>query len=221
MEQPSHLADLRATTVQQMADLNEAEVLQIVKERIALGDNPFSIVEDCRKGLEIVGDLYEKREYFLSGLIMAGEIFQEIIQLVDPTINGKYLGNKLGKVVLGTVAGDIHSIGKNVFGTMLISHGFTVYDLGVDVPAEEFLQKAIEIKPDIIGLSSLLTSSQEAVKETVKLIRTNADEFIMKIPIAVGGGSVDAEMCKRVGADHWANDAMTGVRLFKQTLEIK
>ena len=204
-----------------MAELNEAEVLHLVETRMANGENPLDIVKDCREGMERVGELYEKREYYLSGLIMGGEIFQEVMRRIGPIMNEQNQGNELGSVMLGTVAGDIHNIGKNILSMLLTSNGFTVYDLGVDVAATTFLEQAKELKPDAIGLSGLLTSSFDAMKETIHLFRAEGNNPVGRIPIVVGGAMLDAEVSSYVGAEYWANDAVVGVRLFKELLETK
>ena len=213
--------DAHTTLPNLVADLNEEEALATTRLQIANGVDPFTIVEDCRKGLQIVGQRYETREYFLSGLIMAGEIFQEIMQLVGPMLTEQFKGNQLGNILLGTVAGDIHNIGKNILSMLLTSYGFTINDLGVDVPPETFLEKAKALHPDIIALSGLLTSSFEAMRETIALIRSQTDLQIAATPIVIGGGTIDAQVCEHVGADYWSNDAMVGVRLFKKILEEK
>lgn len=219
MDQIADSQKPRDSLTYHLAELNEEEVLTIVRERIAREENPFSIVEECQEGLRVVGERYEKREYFLSGLIMAGEIFQEVMHLLRPIITEQIEGNELGTILLGTVAGDIHNIGKNILSMLLTSYGFTVHDLGVDVPAEEFLRAAVETKPDIIALSGLLTSSYDSMKTTVQLIRASDDPSVANIPIVVGGSTVDQQVCLYVRANYWANDAMVGVRLFKKLLE--
>lgn len=211
----------RLALIHAVADLDEDKAIALVKERIASSDNPFTIVEDCREGLRMVGERYESRDYFLSGLIMAGEIFKDVMQLLEPIITDQNQGSDLGVVLLGTVAGDIHNIGKNILSLLLTSYGFTVIDIGVDVAPEEFLAQANEKKPDIIALSGLLTSSFESMKETVELIHKQGSGAVANIPIVIGGGTVDAQVCRYVGADNWANDAMDGVRLFKQMIEAK
>ncbi|NLG97298.1 MAG: cobalamin-binding protein [Chloroflexi bacterium] len=219
MDQNADSQTPRDNLTYHLAELNEEEVLNIVRERIAREENPFSIVEECQEGLRIVGERYEKREYFLSGLIMAGEIFQEVMHLLRPIITEQIQGNELGTILLGTVAGDIHNIGKNVLSMLLTSYGFTVHDLGVDVTAEEFLRAAKETKPDIIALSGLLTSSFDSMKKTVQIIRASDDPTVANIPVVIGGSTVDQEVCLYVSANYWANDAMVGVRLFKELLE--
>ncbi len=219
MSQSPGPEDIRSIFIAHVADLDEDAVLLLLKERIAQGEDPFNIVEDCREGMRVVGERYEKRDYFLSGLIMAGEIFKEVMQILSPIISHQTQGTVIGSVLLGTVAGDIHNIGKNILSMLLSSYGFTVVDLGVDVPPEVFLEKANETKPDIIALSGLLTSSFESMRETIDLIHAKGVGPVASTPIVVGGGTVDYQVCRFVGADNWANDAMMGVRLFKQIVE--
>lgn len=209
----------RARLVSKVADLEELDVLAQVNERLEKGDNPLSIVEDCQEGLRLVGERYEKREYYLSGLIMAGEIFREVMELLQPAIQVHFNNNVSGSILIGTVRGDIHDIGKNSLTMLLNSYGFTVHDLGVDVPQAEFLLTAIQIKPDIIGLSGLLTSSFEPMRETIHLIRNSGEKGVSTLPIIIGGNQLNEQICQYVGADYWVNDAMSGVRLCQQLME--
>lgn len=192
-----------------VADLKDQEVLDLVRQRIALGDDPLDIVEDCRQGMLLVGRRYEERQYYLSGLLLAGEILREVMEIIQPLTEKKYSGSVLGTVLLGTVRGDIHDAGKDLFQLMLDVHGFSVSDLGVDVPAETFLEQARLLKPRIVGLSCLITGAYASMKETIALLRAHPDTAA--IPIVIGG-QVNAEVCQMVGADHWSVDAMDGVR---------
>jgi methanogenic corrinoid protein MtbC1 len=210
--------DKRAVLVAHVADLNEFEALTLVEARIQTGEDPLAIVEDCQEGLRQVGERYEQRVYYLSGLIMAGEIFREAMELLRPVIELRFSGNETGTILLGTVRGDIHDIGKNSLSMLLTSYGFTVHDLGVDVAPAEFLLEAIQVKPDIIGLSGLLTISFEAMRETINIIRLSGEKGISTLPIIIGGNQLTQQVCQYVGADHWVTDAMTGVRLCQQLL---
>jgi len=208
----------RTTLIADVADLKEKEVLTLVQARLGQGENPLLIVEDCQEGLRQVGERYERREYYLAGLIMAGEIFRQVMELLQPVIEIQFTGNESGTILVGTVRGDIHDIGKNNLTMLLTSYGFTVYDLGVDVPASEFLIQALQLKPDIVGLSGLLVSSFEAMKETIDLLRTAGDKNVASTPIIVGGSQLNGQMGKYVGADYWVTDAMTGVRICQKIL---
>lgn len=206
------------TLVDYVADLKEQEVLSLVASRLKRRDDPLAIVQDCQEGLRQVGLRYEKQEYFLAGLIMAGEIFREVIELVQPVIEEQHNGNNTGLILLGTVKGDIHDIGKNNLILLLRSHGFTVIDLGVDVEPEHFCQRAVEMQPDIIGLSVLLTSSFDAMAETIRLIREVEQHTLNEVPILIGGSQINQEVSEYVGADYWVTDAMNGVRLCQKLL---
>lgn len=210
----------RAVFVANVADLNEDMTLSLVKERIAKGDNPLTITEDCQEGLRIVGARYEQKEYFLSGLIMAGEIFRQVMELLQPIIEERITGSESGSILIGTVRGDIHDIGKNNLSMLLTSYGFTVHDLGVDVPPVEFFHKATTLKPNIIGLSGLLTSAYDSMKETIRLIRTAGEDAITSTPIIIGGNQLNEQVCQYVGADYWVADAMEGVRICQEILRV-
>jgi len=196
-----------------LADLDEEAVLQLVHQRLTAGDDPLQIIEDANEGLRQVGLRYEQGEFFVSGLIMSGEIFREVVELVQPLLERQANGQSAGTVLVGTVSGDIHDIGKNIAGMLLACHGFTVIDLGVDVPPAVFAAKAIEIQPDVVGLSGLITASFEAMKATITALRAEAQAHHCYFPIVVGGGMIDAQICRYVGADYWVTNAMDGVRL--------
>lgn len=208
----------RIELVRHVADLNDVEALTLVEERIKSGEDPLVVVEDCQEGLRQVGERYEQRVYYLSGLIMAGEIFREAMELLRPMIELRFSSNETGTILLGTVRGDIHDIGKNSLNMLLTSYGFTVHDLGVDVAPVEFLVEAIQVKPDIIGLSGLLTSSFDAMRETIQIIRLSGENGVARLPIIIGGNQLTQQVCQYVGADYWVTDAMTGVRLCQQLL---
>jgi methanogenic corrinoid protein MtbC1 len=205
--------------ITEVSDLKETEALALVKKRLTNGSNPLKIIEDCQEGLRQVGERYEKQEYFLSGLIMAGEIFRQVMEMVQPTIEKQLSGNNSGKILLGTVKGDIHDIGKNNLSMLLTCYGFSVQDLGVDVSPSEFLLQAMQTKPDIIGLSGLLTSSYDAMLDTIKLIRMSDDHELLTTPIVIGGNQLNEQVCQYIGADYWVNDAMSGVRLCQKIMK--
>ena len=218
MSDPHPTESERQILIAHVADLNENEALALVEERVAQGQDPLAIIEDCQEGLRQVGERYERQEYYLSGLIMAGEIFREVMEIVQPIIVEQFTGKETGTILIGTVRGDIHDIGKNNLSMLLTCYGFSVHDLGVDVPPSEFLLQAIQVRPNIIGLSGLLTSSYDAMKETIDLLRMTGDPEINSIPIVIGGNQLNEQVSKYVGADYWLNDAMSGVRLCQQLL---
>jgi methanogenic corrinoid protein MtbC1 len=204
--------------VQLIADLEEDAVLELVQQRLDVGSDPLQIINECNEGMRVVGQRYEQGEYFVAGLIMSGEIFREVVELVQPLVEQQSEGNASGHIMVGTVAGDIHDIGKNIFGMLLSCHGFEVTDLGVDVHPDIFSAKALEIKPNIVGLSGLITASFESMKATIVALRAQSEAHKLSIPIVIGGGMIDEHICQYVGADHWASDAMAGVRLCEALL---
>jgi methylmalonyl-CoA mutase cobalamin-binding domain/chain len=201
-----------------LADLEEDAVLEIVRKRVQAGEDLMQILEECNEGMQIVGRRYEQGEYYIAGLIMSGEIFREVVEIVQPLLVKSTDKKSSGRILVGTVSGDIHDIGKNMLGMLLTCYGFTVIDLGVDVPPAEFAAKAVENKPDIVGLSGLITASYENMKETVTILRAEAARHKLSFPILIGGGMMDEQVCQYVGADYWSKDAMAGVRLCQTLL---
>jgi len=212
-------SNLERSLARLVADLEEETVLRTVEQRLQAGDDPLQIINECNEGMREVGLRYEKGEFFLAGLIMSGEIFREVVELVLPRLQQETGGRTAGRVLVGTVSGDIHDIGKNMFGMLLSCHGFDVIDLGVNVPPAVFAARAVEEKPDAIGLSGLITASFEWMKETVSAVRGEAQRCGLSFPIIIGGGSIDQYVCQYVGADYWMPDAMAGVRLCEELLK--
>jgi methanogenic corrinoid protein MtbC1 len=160
-----------------------------------------------------VGERYERQEYYLSGLIMAGELFKEVLDLVQPPPGQEPLGTAAGTVLLGTVRGDIHDIGKNMFATSLRGFEFKVIDLGVDVSPEGFLAEVERSRPDILCLSGLIMAAFESMKATVRLVRSQEERLGYRPPVVLGGAIIDGRVCQYAGADSWSTDAMEGVRI--------
>ena len=206
-ENPNH------NLIQLLADLEEDIVLNLVQERLKAGHDPLKILEDCNEGMKLVGQRYERGEYYIAGLIMSGEIFREVVEIIQPLMIKKTDQKSSGRILVGTVSGDIHDIGKNMVGMLLSCYGFTVIDLGVDVPPAEFAAKAVEFKPDVVGLSGLITASFEMMKQTISALRVESEKHNLSFPILIGGGMIDDQVCRYVGADYWLKDAMAGVRL--------
>jgi len=199
--------------VDAIADLKEEKALRIVKEKLA-SEDPLKILEFCRKGLEIVGKRFEEAVYFIPDLVMAGEILREITEIVKPKMEKTVQVKRLGKVLIGTVEGDIHDIGKNIVTLMLDINGFEVHDLGVDVPAQKFVEKIEEVKPEIVGLSGLLTLAIDSMKKTIETIDDAG--LRNRVKIIIGGNIVDERVKEYVGADAYANDAIEAVSICKR-----
>jgi len=200
--------------VSTLADLKEEEALRIVEEKLRAGEDPLKILGDARGGMEIVGKRFANSEYFIPDLIYSGEILKEITDLVRPKLTKAAEVKRLGKVVFGTVAGDIHDIGKDIVVFMLDVNGFEVYDLGVDVPAQKFVEKVKESGAPIVGLSGFLTLAFDSMKETIEAIK--AAGLRDGVKIMIGGGQISEEIRKYTGADAFGKDAMTGVTLAKK-----
>lgn len=216
-----NVSDDLSELTQFILELKETCALDLVKSQLEQGKDPFIIINDAQTGLNLVGKRYEEGQYYVMGMMMAGEIFREIMELVHPYLKIKYHKNEEGTVLIGTVKGDIHDIGKNLFSMILQAFGYAVEDLGVDVPAQTFVQKASEIRPDIVALSGLLTVSYDTMETTARLLHQSPDPTLAKTPLIVGGGMVNGVVCAHVGADYWASDAMAGVQLCQQIIAKK
>jgi methanogenic corrinoid protein MtbC1 len=201
-----------------MAELQEEAVLDLVQQRIADGVDPLTIIDLCHKGMIQVGEYYEQGRYFIAGLIMAGEIMRQVGQQVFPLLESKITNGNIGSIVLGTVEGDIHFIGKDIFKELVRVYGFAVHDIGVDVPPNKFLAAIREFKPDIVGLSCLISAAYKSMQETIALLKENTPEELAPRAYLIGG-QVTEFLCKELGADYWTNDAMQGVRLCQQIME--
>jgi len=205
--------------VKALSDLQEKESLAIVEERLNKGEDPLKILEDARKGMEIVGKRFASSEYFVPDLIYSGEILKSITEVVKPKMTQDTEIKRLGKIVFGTVAGDIHDIGKDIVVFMLDVSGFDVADLGVDVPAQKFVDKIRETGAGIVGLSGFLTLAYDSMKQTVDAIKEAGLRDNVKIMI--GGGQISDEVRKYTGADAYGKDAMAGVFLARQWSHVK
>src|SRR4030043_1955708 len=202
--------------VSTLADLKEKEALKIVEDRLKAGEEPVKILDDARKAMEVVGKRFASSEYFMPDLVYSGEILKEITDIVKPKMGKAGEIKRLGKVVFGTVAGDIHDIGKDIVVFMLDVNGFEVYDLGIDVPAQKFVEKIKESGAQIVGLSGFLTLAFDSMKQTIDAIK--AAGLRDKVKIMIGGGQIDEEIKKYTGADAYRPDAVAAVTLAKEWL---
>jgi len=200
--------------VEAIADMREDDAIKMVEDALDRGEDPNQILEDCRLAMEIVGKRFESNEYFLPELILAGEILSKIAALTKPKLIASAPTKKLGTVVIGTVQGDIHDIGKDIVTFMLDVNGFEVHDLGVDVPAEKFVDAIRQYKPSVVGLTGFLTLAYDSMKTTVQAI---SDAGLRdKVKIMIGGGQINDTIKEYTGADAYGRDAMAAVTLSKQ-----
>ena len=200
--------------VNAIADMKEEEALSIVKKMVEDGSDPKAILEAARDAMDIVGQRYEKGDYFLPELMLAGEMMAQITEMIRPELAKMPEVKRFGKVLIGTVEGDIHDIGKNIVTFMLDVNGFEVLDLGVDVSPQKFVEAIKKFKPQVVALSGFLTLAFDAMKETTAAI---AEAGLRDdVHIMVGGGQVNEEISKFAGADAYGRDAMAGVTLAKK-----
>jgi methylmalonyl-CoA mutase cobalamin-binding domain/chain len=198
---------------QLIGDLEEEELLEVIEEFVSSSpseEDSKKILAACQKGMALVGDRFESGEYFVGDLIFAGELLTESIDLLKPVL-GNAQTKKIGKIVLATVRGDLHDIGKNIFKTMAEAAGFEVIDLGIDQPEEMFVQKVREENPDIVGMSGILTLSLKSMKDTVEALKSAGLRDSVKI--IIGGNPVTKESCEDIGADAFTTNAAAGVKM--------
>jgi methanogenic corrinoid protein MtbC1 len=202
--------------VDAIADMREQEALSAVQELLVSGTDPMTVLALCRDAMTIVGERFESGEYFLPELVLAGEMLSQIADIVKPRIQSDATTEspQSAKVLLGTVQGDLHDIGKNIVGFMLDVNGIDVHDLGIDVPVERFVEAIEKEKPDVVGLSGFLTVAFEAMKETIEAIEKAG--LRNQVKIMIGGGMVDEHIRAYTGADAYGRDAMAAVSLVEK-----
>lgn len=206
--------------VQAIIDMQEKEAIAMANEMLDKGVPAMEVLDKCREAMDGIGKRFEKGEYFISELLMGGEILRQISTVVKPKIgSGGTTQKKLGKVVFGTVAGDIHDLGKDIVEFMLDINGFEVIDLGVDVPVNKFVEAIKQHKPQVVGLSCLITVAFDSMKQTVEAIK--AAGLRDSVKIMIGGGTTDEQVKVYAGADAYGKDAVAAVTLSKKWVGVK
>jgi len=204
--------------VNAMADLERNKVYEIVRNEIEKDTDPLKIIEWLSQGLKKVGEYFDKKEYFLAELITGGDIFESIYQEIKPVLEKKNVNVQIkGKIILGTVQGDVHDIGKNIVKTILTVSGFHVEDLGVDVHPERFIEAIKQTEAKILALSALLTIAIDSVEEIIKLLRK--EDLRDKVKIIVGGSAFSEELVKNLDVDAFGIDPMDALKKCQQFLE--
>lgn len=206
------MIDLKKVT-ELVGNLEEEELLEVLQDFVASSpseEEAQKVVSACQEGMAKVGDLFESGEYFVGDLIFAGELLSEAIDVLKPVI-GSGSTAKIGKMVIGTVHGDLHDIGKNIFKSMSEAAGFEVIDLGIDQPVAAFVDKVKELKPEIVGMSGVLTLALESMKDTVDALKEAGLRDSVKI--IIGGNPVTKEACEHIGADAFTTNAAEGVKI--------
>ncbi|MCL5265350.1 MAG: cobalamin-dependent protein [Chloroflexi bacterium] len=197
--------------VESVADLDEIAVLRRVDERLKAGNHPLEILEEVRLGVKMVGERYATGDYGLSALIMSAEVFRQVVEMLEGSLANVEIPRGAGRVLIGTVEGDIHDLGKNIMGRMLAFSGFDVVDLGVDVSPKKFVDTALEFEPEVIGLSCLMTPAFKSLKKTIQLLRSTMGQSCP--PIIIGGSMVNEVVRREVGGDLIGHDAIEAIRL--------
>jgi methanogenic corrinoid protein MtbC1 len=205
--------------IQRIVELKEKECLAEVADMLASGWEPLDLLDSCVRGMQEIGRRFEDGRYFISALIMAGAIMRQTTEMLEPHLKSRKADPIIGTLLLGTVAGDIHDLGKNLFAILARFRGIKIVDLGVDVPPEEFLAKAKKIKPEMIGISCVLSTAWPDLKETVELLRRKLPS--PRPAIIIGGTCIDEHVCRHVKSDYWVREATEGLAICQQVMEKK
>ncbi len=205
--------------VEAMANMKETDALRIVDEMLEKGEDPAHILDLSSEAMQVVGERYQEGSYFLPELIMSGEMLRKIGEILKPRLAAKQdQTKKLGTVVLGTVRGDIHDIGKDIVGFMLEVNGFNVIDLGIDQPEEAFVQAVKDNSPQVLALSGFLSVAFDSMKSTIEQVEAAGLRQGMKV--IIGGGQMDDTVRKYTGADAYGDDAMAAVAFAKEAVGV-
>ena len=195
-----------------ITEMQEEQALAITSQLLDGGTDPMEVLDACKDAMDIIGERFEKGEAFIPELILAGEMMTAITEVIKPLLTTEIGEAKLGKVVIGTVEGDIHDIAKDIVSFMLDINGFEVTDLGVDVPPAKFVETVKETGAKIVGLSGFLTLAYDPMKDTVAALK----EAGLDVKVMIGGGQIDENIRQYTGADAYGRDAMTAVALAKE-----
>jgi 5-methyltetrahydrofolate--homocysteine methyltransferase len=200
--------------VEAIADMREAEALKLVEEMVENGSDPMAILDSAREAMDLVGKRYNEGVYYLPELMLAGEMMNHITEIIKPKLADMPDRERHGKVLIGTVEGDIHDIGKNIVSFMLDVNGFEVHDLGVNVQPQKFIDAIREFHPQVVALSGFLTLAFDSMKNTVAAIESAG--LRDKVKIIIGGGQINEDVKIYAGADGFGKDAMAGISFAKK-----
>lgn len=198
---------------QAIVDLKYAEISDVVKEALHTGMDPTSVLDSLKSGLDVVGSLYHNKEYFLSELFMAGETMRVALEALMPALAATMQFQDAGRIVMGSIEGDVHDFGKNIAKNLLTASGFAVYDLGVDVHPVKFVDEALRVDADVIGISAILSSTQPTSAEVIAELKARG--LRDKIRVILGGTGVAKRAIKEYGVDAAVNDATEGVNIIR------
>lgn len=195
-----------------ITEMRENDALKIASQMLDSGTSPLEVLDACRNAMEIIGKRFESGDCFIPELMLAGEILSQITTIVKPRMSQSAESKKLGKVIVGTVQGDIHDIAKDIVVFMLDINGFEVTDLGVDVPPAKFVEAVKQADAKIVGLSGFLTLAFDPMKDTVAALKAAG---LNDVKVMIGGGQIDEQICQYTGADAYGKDAMAAVAIAK------
>ena len=204
------------TLAEALVDFDQDFVLAEVNTRLDGGEDPMNLVRELQEGMNLIGERFNTGQYFLSELLMSSDLFTKAMDIIDPKLAGS-ARDFIGKIVIGTPKGDIHDIGKNIFCVVAKGMGFEIHDLGVDVPADRFVEAVEEVKPRILGFSALLTTAFEPMKQVMDQLEAKGLRDALKV--IVGGGVVTETVQKYIGADGHTTDAMDGLNQCKRFIQ--
>jgi 5-methyltetrahydrofolate--homocysteine methyltransferase len=200
-----------------LVDFKKEVVLGEIMKRLGDGEAPIQLIRELQDGMGRIGQKFESGAYFLSELLMSADLFAKAMEILEPRLQETVM-DTIGTIVIGTPKGDIHDIGKNIFCTVAKGNGFEVIDLGIDVPAQRFVDAVAELKPQILGFSALLTPSFEPMKAVVDLLIEKG--LRDQVKIVVGGGVTTETVKKYVRADAQTADVLDGIKLCKGFLSV-
>jgi len=203
------------TLTELIIELEVDDIAGAVKEAIEVdGKDPFEVLNALTKGMDEVGRRYEEKEYYLTELVLAGETMKEAFKILQPALAATDKSREKVKVILATVKGDNHDIGKNILASLLLSSGFEIYDLGMDIDESKIVEKVKETGATIVGLSSLLTMTVDQIKVVHEALKTAG--LREKVKLIVGGAPLNLDLAISLGADDFADDAVSGVKHIKK-----
>lgn len=210
--------DAEEALIRSMTELNEPGVTEAVQQMLQDGRTNDSIMACLNTGLENVGQLFEKGEYFIADLIVSGMIYRSALSRLQPVQNGS-AGSAQGRIVIGVVEGDIHDIGKDIIASVLRAEHFDVVDLGIDVKPEHFCRAVEKYRPDVLLMSGVLTTAAESMERTMQALRSK--DLLRSVPVLIGGRCASEALMRRIGADGWAYDTMETLRFCEETVKAK
>ena len=198
--------------VNAIIEMQEEDALKITNELLEAGTPPLDVLDACKQAMDVIGERFEQGDAFIPELILAGEMMTAISEVLKPRLAGEVGAEKIGKIVIGTVEGDIHDIAKDIVAFMLDINGFEVTDLGVDVAPARFVEAVKETGATIVGLSGFLTLAYDPMKDTVAALRDAG----LDVKIMIGGGQIDEQIREYTAADAYGRDAMAAIALAKE-----